>query len=366
MSAPTSHDPLVVTTKDGVSWLRRAVTQDGRGLYAVTDSCKCPEYLMATLAELAEHGIAGQADAVPMPVGPGPLKPTVDADRAKAPWGRGEDGRPLLPMGAHWTDIPELVDRTLAGIRARVDQAQSGSWFVAPATETWRAPGTVCTRVDGYPRIVGQCTNMLPADLELVLHAHDDLGWLLDMVAKLRARVSELENPAAYPLAFPWAALMDHEDLTDFLDELAASAITHASSEVALTEVEATCGRWRLIAEAQYAHNTAPGPDVEAPYVSRLLPPRDAVCARPGCGHSGAEHHHGDAKCWAHLPKGHGDPIRLCVCEGFVAGPSVEVSADKLTQLLAPTQVLREDPHDGPLHHGWRLGRDLPETGGGS
>jgi hypothetical protein len=72
VSAPTTHDPLVVNTKDGVTWLRRAVTQDGQGLYAVTDSCKCPEYLMATLAELAEHGIAGSADALPMPVGPEP------------------------------------------------------------------------------------------------------------------------------------------------------------------------------------------------------------------------------------------------------------------------------------------------------
>lgn len=115
----------------------------------------------------------------------------VDADRAKAPWGRGEDGRPRLPMGAHWTDIPELVDRTLDGIQARVDQAQPGHWYVAPATETRRAPGTVCTRVDGYPRTVGQFMNVLPADLELVLHAHDDLRWCLEMIAKLRAQGAE-------------------------------------------------------------------------------------------------------------------------------------------------------------------------------
>lgn len=70
MSAPTTHDPLVVNTRDGVTWLRRAVMQDGRGLYAVTDSCTCPPYLMATLAELAEHGIAGSADVLPVPVGP--------------------------------------------------------------------------------------------------------------------------------------------------------------------------------------------------------------------------------------------------------------------------------------------------------
>lgn len=64
-----SRDPLVVNTKDGVVWQRRAVTRDGHGLYAVTGSCSCPEYLMASLPELAEHGIAGTADVLPVPVG---------------------------------------------------------------------------------------------------------------------------------------------------------------------------------------------------------------------------------------------------------------------------------------------------------
>jgi hypothetical protein len=76
-----------------------------------------------------------------------------------------------------------------------------------------------------------------------------------------------------FPPAMPWAALMDHEDLTDFLDELAASAITHASSEVALIEVEKTCATWRLIAEAQHGHNTAPGPDA----MTRTFAPTQAL-----------------------------------------------------------------------------------------
>ncbi|MCZ4509908.1 hypothetical protein O3Q52_17235 [Streptomyces sp. ActVer] len=184
--------PLVVNTTDGTVWKRREGTRDGLALYAPEKCGGCPEFVMATYAELVEHGVAGSADVLPMPVGPGPL-PQGD-DRVKAPWGRGEDGRPMLPMGAHWTDIPELVDQTLAGIQARVDKAQSGHWYDASATETWRAPGTVCTRVEGYQRTVGQCTNMQPADLELVLHAHDDLSWCLDMVAKLLARVAELEK----------------------------------------------------------------------------------------------------------------------------------------------------------------------------
>ncbi|MGW7247757.1 hypothetical protein [Streptomyces decoyicus] len=80
--------------------------------------------------------------------------------------------------------------------------------------------------------------------------------------------------PDEYPAALPWARLMDAEDLADFLDELAAAAITHADSSTALSEVEDACGRWRAIAEAQHAHNTAPGPDAQEP-------------ATPGCACEG-------------------------------------------------------------------------------
>lgn len=182
--------PLAVNTLDGRCWTRREGTRGGEALYAPEKCGTCPQSVMVTLTELAEQGIAGSADALPMPVGVGPQP---DEDRAKAPWGRGEDGRPLLPMGAHWTDIPELVERTVAGIQSRLDQAQSGHWYTASDTETWRAPGTVRTNVDGYARTVGRVLGMEPADLELVLHAHDDLGWCLGMIAKLRSRVAELE-----------------------------------------------------------------------------------------------------------------------------------------------------------------------------
>ena len=45
--------------------------------------------------------------------------------------------------------------------------------------------------------------------------------------------------------------------------------------------------------------------------------------------------------------------------------PVPELSADGITRLFAPTQALREDPHDGPLAHKYLVPRDLPETGGG-
>ncbi|MFK0018259.1 hypothetical protein [Streptomyces sp. NPDC090798] len=64
--------PLVVNTVDGTVWLRRAATRGGLALYAPQDVCRCPEFVMATEAELAEHGIAGSADVLPMPVGTGP------------------------------------------------------------------------------------------------------------------------------------------------------------------------------------------------------------------------------------------------------------------------------------------------------
>jgi septal ring factor EnvC (AmiA/AmiB activator) len=85
------------------------------------------------------------------------------------------------------------------------------------------------------------------------------------------------------------------------------------------------------------------------------------------------------------------EPAPLCEgCRCKCHAGQAQASADKLTALFAPTQVLREepvaeavpfrvqamralldgqraaveDPHDGPLHHSYRVPRDLPETGG--
>jgi hypothetical protein len=74
--------PLVVNTQDGMVWLRRAATRGGVALYAPQDVCQCPEFVMATYAELEGHGIAGQADALPMPVGP-VLRSELDRLRAR-------------------------------------------------------------------------------------------------------------------------------------------------------------------------------------------------------------------------------------------------------------------------------------------
>lgn len=71
--------PLVVNTKDGACWTRRTVTEGGIALYALADVCSCPEFVMATLDELAARGIAGSADVLPMPAGPEPQAQDAEA-----------------------------------------------------------------------------------------------------------------------------------------------------------------------------------------------------------------------------------------------------------------------------------------------
>lgn len=92
---------------------------------------------------------------------------------------------------------------------------------------------------------------------------------------KQAARIAELEAELAkhggqetavtdtggYPPALPWAAHMDADDLEGFLAELEEVA-SGDDDLTTLAAVENTIATWRAIAEAQHAHNTAPGPNV--------------------------------------------------------------------------------------------------------
>lgn len=85
-----------------------------------------------------------------------------------------------------------------------------------------------------------------------------------EWVASVRAAAEGLVERRTYPPALPWAALMDDEDLADFLADVEqAIAAPGAAPVEALAAVETACGTWRSIAEAQHAHNTADGPDAE-------------------------------------------------------------------------------------------------------
>jgi hypothetical protein len=56
------------------------------------------------------------------------------------------------------------------------------------------------------------------------------------------------------------------------------------------------------------------------------------------------------------------DELRAMFGIPMVAPWDEPTKPDALTRTFAPTAALREDPHDSPLHHGYRLGRDLPQS----
>lgn len=66
-----------------------------------------------------------------------------------------------------------------------------------------------------------------------------------DTVVEMAGQLAEGDVASSI---FPWATALDSHDRADFLDELAAAAITHADTSIAMAEVEATCARWREIA----------------------------------------------------------------------------------------------------------------------
>lgn len=93
-------DPEFVTTLDGARWERRAEMADGRGLYALAGACPCPPFVMATLADLAVHGI--------QPTGPAPALASAPVSEVEAPAARPE--------------VEELAERVAAleALRARL------------------------------------------------------------------------------------------------------------------------------------------------------------------------------------------------------------------------------------------------------
>jgi hypothetical protein len=61
------------------------------------------------------------------------------------------------------------------------------------------------------------------------------------------------------------------------------------------------------------------------------------------------------------------DPPHQVGCPLDLPAPGSERPVNELTAMFMPVPSLRaslEDPHDGPLAHPYRLGHDLPETGG--
>jgi uncharacterized protein YoaH (UPF0181 family) len=242
--------PLVVNTKDGTCWTRRTVTSGGLALYAPESVKTCPEFVMATEAELAEHGIVGSAFALPMPVAPEPQEDPVAA------------GRRLDLLALMDERAASAVSPVLAGVLDEAERLRASRW---DATKVVAQMESKLLAMHGELTRATERVAELEAERhstnESLSEAAETLRANRDRITQLEARLAEREQPTGtYPPALPWAALMDADDLEGFLADLvdAASGDDDLST---LTEVESTIARWRVIAEAQHAHNTAPGPD---------------------------------------------------------------------------------------------------------
>ncbi|WP_159107028.1 hypothetical protein [Streptomyces coelicoflavus] len=226
--------PLVVNTRDGACWTRRTVTEGGIALYALADVCQCPTFVMATLDELAARGIAGSADVLPMPAGPEP-KPS--------------DGFRVV------VNVWNADDRADAEWAAELAQnALEGQGFKVFATVD-----------EGEPDVAALRAQVAALEAE----RHTTNAALSDAAEQLRVdrdRIAELEDAptgGGYPPVLPWAKHMDADDLEGFLADL-ADAASGDDDLTTLAAVEDAIGRWRVIGEAQHAHNTAPGPNAGA------------------------------------------------------------------------------------------------------
>jgi hypothetical protein len=276
VSAPVSHHPLVVNTADGSCWTRRAVSRDGRGLYALAGSvAEVPDEVLVSLADLAELGIVGSAFALPMPVGPVPR-----------------------------SELDQARDDVMGACLARWEEEQDNARLRLALASAKRGRSQLRAQV---------------AELEAQRE-------------RRRVRLVALQNDA---LNMRGTLSPNGEDnkVPFTLGETLTPAVEWLINRVAELEAE------------RHSTNEALDDAVQALRADRAEPAK---------------------------------------------GPSAAESADKLTALFAPTQVLREesyaeaatprvqamralldgqraaveDPHDGPLYHSYRVSRDLPETGG--
>ncbi|MCM1974594.1 hypothetical protein [Streptomyces sp. G1] len=284
--------PLVVNTKDGTVWTRRGAFRGGEPLYAPQAICQCPELVMATLPELAEHGIAGTADALPMPVGP--------EQPLALPWAHAMSDDDLhlflddLVSAAlnRWRSEPETPDRvTLAEVEK--------------ACARWRTPG------QGYRSDESEVDVLLAwvAELEAERHstneslseAAEQLRADRDRIAELEARLAEFERPVdedpiAYELTEQAEVFVPRTERERWVDIANALNAAHAAGMPVGIDLDGTLtdGRmWSVVWDRAAERWTVagyddgqPGPEPEpdvTPQVRKLRAllagQRDAVAA---------------------------------------------------------------------------------------
>lgn len=193
MSAPVTRDPLVVNTQDGSCWTRRAVTRAGRGLYALAGvQGPVPELVLATLTELAEHGLASMTDTPPAP--PAASAPGLLAEDRTAIAALIGDAKPAAP--ALLVSFAESVrDR-----REHDHSTQLEDWYCLNlAAFMGERMGPVLRRlVDAEARVA-----------ELLAERHTANEALDDAVQELRARREDVTPDGITQRIAPTQALRE-------------------------------------------------------------------------------------------------------------------------------------------------------------
>jgi hypothetical protein len=308
--------PLVVNTTDGTVWLRRAATRGGLALYAPEGVCSCPEFVMATEAELAEHGISGSADVLPVPVGPEPQAPmSLKAALIRlAQYGERTStwSTATYDSGAEKA-LHEIAVTLDAALKSERERYKAG---LLSADEQVNAMSEELKRYAAGTETPVLWSVYNAMHLRAV-NAETELEQLRTQVAELEAAGRRIERLCAE----------------------AAEALRANRDRIAEQDAQLEAAR------TEYAVQYPDGQTVMADTVTRIRARAEA---------SLRAHLEIDSRLWAGCR----------IVQRFVShGEWVESSADRVTRLLAPTQALRdEDPNH--LRHTYRLSRDLPPFGG--
>jgi hypothetical protein len=268
--------------------------------------------VLATLADLAEHGLASMVDALPMPVGPEPQVPELERLRVEVA---------ALREERHSTN--ESVSKAAEALRVQRDRIAELETRVS-AEENVRP----------HRQAIANSNLHYIGKLELrirrtrFLHVnhpdperceHDGMAWPCPTVAALEAAVGEAVHPCGCPKRFG----------------------RHADG---------------CPTEAERAAEASGGDTLPAWLYQRFLPEGE-----------GWEYlDSGQREYWEHQARA----VRRAVERGGFKPRLPEASEDvtpqvaKLRGLLAGQRAAVEDPHDGELAHRYRLGRDLPPLDG--
>jgi hypothetical protein len=286
------------------------VTSDGRGLYALAGSvAEVPDEVLVSLADLAELGITGSAFALPVPVGP-VLRSELDQARddvmgaCLARWEEEqENARLRLALAS--------AKRGRSQLRAKVAELTAGVAWRDAERDRW-------------------------ADVHSLVERAIDKGWsAVDTI--------DLEDALGPEAAAPSQAVSKDEPAESEPPRIRK----HHPDCAAVHQAGAPC--------------TCP-PDFTGEDPDDLAHEDGCTCPDTGRG----EPH--DVDCPLADAPGPYDAVMPAAGSGSPEMRELRAaltgSPDAITRQIAPLQALREDPHDSPLHHDWRLGRDLPETGG--